>query len=784
MKQVEVASTSIKTEYFGSLTERMNKYREDVLNKKPYIDAERAVLATKAYDRYKEQPNVLKRAYMLKEILENMTIYIEDESMIAGNQASSNKDAPIFPEYTLEFVLKELDLFEKRDGDVFYITEETKEQLRSIAPFWENNNLRARAGALLPEEVSVYMETGFFGMEGKMNSGDAHLAVNYQKLLQYGLKGFEERARQAKAALDLTDPASIDKYHFYDSIFIVVDAVKTYAQRFVELAKQLAETATPERKKELLEIAEICSKVPYEPASTFAEAVQSVWFIQCILQIESNGHSLSYGRFDQYMYPYVKADLESGRETEESIVERLTNLWIKTITINKVRSQAHTFSSAGSPLPMSNFNSQKIIAPIMRFVNMKGIIALKDGMLAILPLTVVGSLFLIIGQLPFEGLNQAIASVFGDTWTEPFMQVYSGTFAIMGLISCFSIGYSYAKNSGVEPLPAGVLSLSSFFILLKSSYVPAKGEPIGDAIAKVWFGGQGIIGAIIIGLVVGAIYTVFIQRHIVIKMPEQVPQAIAKQFEAMIPAFVIFLLSMIVYIVSKVVTSGGTFIEMIYDVIQVPLQGLTGSLYGAIGIAFFISFLWWFGVHGQSVVNGVVTALLLSNLDANKSMLAAGKLSVENGAHIVTQQFLDSFLILSGSGITFGLVIAMLFAAKSKQYKALGKVAAFPAIFNVNEPVVFGFPIVMNPVMFLPFIIVPILAAIIVYTSIAIGFMHPFSGVTLPWSTPAIISGFMVGGWQGAFVQVLVLATSTVVYFPFFKFQDNLAYNNELQAEK
>ena len=391
---------------------------------------------------------------------------------------------------------------------------------------------------------------------------------------------------------------------------------------------------------------------------------------------------------------------------------------------------------------MAKIDSQKIIGPIMRFVNMRGIIALKDGMLAILPLTVVGSLFLIIGQLPFEGLNQAIASVFGETWTEPFMQVYSGTFAIMGL------------------------------------------EPIGDAIAKVWFGGQGIIGAIIIGLVVGAIYTLFIQKHIVIKMPEQVPQAIAKQFEAMIPAFAVFLLSMIVYIISKVVTGGGTFIEMIYDVIQVPLQGLTGSLYGAIGIAFFISFLWWFGVHGQSVVNGVVTALLLSNLDANKSMLAAGNLSVENGAHIVTQQFLDSFLILSGSGITFGLVIAMLFAAKSKQYKALGKVAAFPAIFNVNEPVVFGFPIVMNPVMFLPFILVPILAAVVVYGSIAIGFMQPFSGVTLPWSTPAIISGFMVGGWQGAIVQVIVLGISTLVYFPFFKFQDKLAYANELEAEK
>lgn len=320
--------------------------------------------------------------------------------------------------------------------------------------------------------------------------------------------------------------------------------------------------------------------------------------------------------------------------------------------------------------------------------------------------------------------------------------------------------------------------------MLKSSYVPAKGEAIPDAISKVWFGGQGIIGAIIIGLTVGAIYSFFIKRHIVIKMPEQVPQAIAKQFEAMIPAFVIFLLSMCVYILAQILTGGGTFIELIYRVIQIPLQGLTGTLWGAIGIAFFISFLWWFGVHGQSVVNGIVTALLLSNLDANKALLAAGNLSLENGAHIVTQQFLDSFLLISGSGITFGVVVAMLFAAKSKQYKALGKVAAFPALFNVNEPVVFGFPVVMNPLMFLPFVLVPIVAAVVVYASIAIGFMQPFSGVTLPWSTPAIISGFMVAGWQGALVQVIILALSTLIYFPFFKIQDKIACDAENQAAK
>nr|WP_321292427.1 PTS sugar transporter subunit IIC [uncultured Trichococcus sp.] len=433
---------------------------------------------------------------------------------------------------------------------------------------------------------------------------------------------------------------------------------------------------------------------------------------------------------------------------------------------------------------MGNFDSQKIIAPIMKFVNMRGIIALKDGMLSILPLTVVGSIFLILGQIPFEGVNNAIANVFGPDWTEPFMQVHAGTFAIMGLISCFSIAYSYAKNSGVEPLPAGVLSLSSFFITLRSSYIPASGEPIGDALSKVWFGGQGIIGAIIIGLTVGAIYTEFIQKKIVIKMPEQVPQAISKQFEAMTPAFAIFLLSMIVYIISKAVTNGGTFIEMIYDVIQVPLQGLTGSLPGAIGIAFFISFLWWFGVHGQSVVNGIVTALLLSNLDANKALAAAGNLSLENGAHIVTQQFLDSFLLISGSGITFGLVIAMLFGAKSQQYKALGKVAAFPALFNVNEPVIFGFPVVMNPVMFIPFLLVPVLSAGLVYGSIAIGFMTPFAGVTLPWSTPAIISGLMVAGWQGAVLQIVILSLSAIIYYPFFRIQDKIAYNNELEMNK
>ena len=338
-------------EHFGTLTERMKEFREEVLDEKPYIDAQRAILATLSYKENLNQPRVMVRAKMLEKVLDHMSIYIEDKSLLAGNQATKNRNAPIFPEYTMEFVMNELNQFEKRDGDVFYITEKTKEQLREIAPFWQNNNLRARGEALLPEEVRVFMETGVFGMEGKLNAGDAHLAVNYERILKDGLRGYEKRVKEYKATLDLTDPESIDKYCFYNAVLIVLEAVRNFANRYSVLAKDLAEKElNQERKIELLEISRICSKVPYEPAETFQEAVQSVWFIQLILQIESNGHSLSYGRFDQYMYPYYNRDIKNGTIKESEALELLTCLWIKTLTINKVRSQAHTLSSAGSPM--------------------------------------------------------------------------------------------------------------------------------------------------------------------------------------------------------------------------------------------------------------------------------------------------------------------------------------------------------------------------------------------------------------------------------------------------
>lgn len=339
------------TALFGALTDRMKAFREEVIDEKPYIDAERALIVTEVYREHRAQPPVMRRALMLAAILEKMSIYIEDKTLLVGNQAQKNCNAPIFPEYTMEFVLDELDKFEKRDGDVFYITEETKAALRSIAPDWENNTLRARGGALLPDEVSVFMETGVFGMEGKLNAGDAHLAVNYPRILAEGLRGYEAYTKVQQAKLDLTDPDAIDKNIFYKAVLIVIDAVHKFAQRYAALAQEMAAAEQDEaRRAELRTMAETASRVPYEPAANFREAVQSVWFIQLILQIESNGHSLSYGRFDQYMAPYYAADIANGSLTQEEALELLGCLWIKTLTINKIRSQAHTYGSAGSPM--------------------------------------------------------------------------------------------------------------------------------------------------------------------------------------------------------------------------------------------------------------------------------------------------------------------------------------------------------------------------------------------------------------------------------------------------
>jgi pyruvate-formate lyase len=337
--------------YFGELTTRMKEFRYELIDAKPMVCVERAMYTTESYKLHADKPMVLRRALMLENILKNMSIYIEPQTLIAGNQASSNRSAPIFPEYAMDWVIGELDEFDKRDGDRFYITEENKQELRDIAPYWEHNTLKDRGLAAMPDESKVFYDLGIIKAEGNITSGDAHLSVNYEKVLKYGLAQYKKRTEERLASLDLTDYKNLNKSYFYRGIIIVLDSVVAFAKRYADLALMKAQTEKNEdRKLELLEMSRILNKVPYAPADNFHEAIQSLWMVHLCLQIESNGHSLSYGRMDQYLYPFYERDLSSGIITKDSACELLTNLWLKTYTINKIRSWSHTRFSAGSPL--------------------------------------------------------------------------------------------------------------------------------------------------------------------------------------------------------------------------------------------------------------------------------------------------------------------------------------------------------------------------------------------------------------------------------------------------
>ncbi len=339
------------TSHFGELTPRMCAFREQILNTPSTVCVERAKITTATYQDNMQQPMVLRRALMLRNVLESMHIYIEPETLLAGNQASANRAAPIFPEYAMDWVVAELDDFAKRDGDRFLISEENKQVLRDIAPFWRNNTVKDRGLAAMPAESKLFYDLGVIKAEGNITSGDAHVAAKYEYLLAKGLCDVKARAEAKLAGLDLTDSANLAKSYFYRAVIMVAEATIVFAQRYAVLAENTAEFEDqPERKAELLEMARILRKVPAGPAETFHEALQSLWLVHVVLQIESNGHSLSFGRIDQFLYPYFEKDLRSGKISRDSACELLVNLWLKTQTINKIRSWSHTKFSAGSPL--------------------------------------------------------------------------------------------------------------------------------------------------------------------------------------------------------------------------------------------------------------------------------------------------------------------------------------------------------------------------------------------------------------------------------------------------
>ena len=422
---------------------------------------------------------------------------------------------------------------------------------------------------------------------------------------------------------------------------------------------------------------------------------------------------------------------------------------------------------------------EKVMPYFMKFASSKPISAIKDGFILTMPATIIGSIFLLIGNFPINGWSDKMASIFGANWQTPLNQVSGATFDILALIAVFGIAYAYTRNEGHEAVPAGILGIISFLIVTNAFVVTEAGEVVGGVIPKAWTGGQGMICAIIIGLLVGFIYSLFLNKDIRIKMPESVPTGVSNAFTALIPGVVIGTGSRIIYVVCDAV-KGISMTEIIYEILQIPMQSLSDSLIGIILIMFFISLLWWCGIHGPNVVMAIMSPILTANALDNQSIIDAGQALVAgDNAKIVTVQMVDIFGKFGGAGITLGFVIAGIIIAKSKQMKSISKLSLIPGVFNINEPVIFGLPIVFNPLMLIPFIIVPVLAVIMTYASIALGFIQPFTATQVPWTTPPIISGFLLSGWQGAVLQIAILAVAIVVYLPFMKMLDKEALKQE-----
>lgn len=428
---------------------------------------------------------------------------------------------------------------------------------------------------------------------------------------------------------------------------------------------------------------------------------------------------------------------------------------------------------------MKDFLNEKLIPKVMQFVNTKAMIALKDGLLYSMPVMMIGAVFLLIGNFPLDAVTNALDKA---GLTPVLNQAANCTFSIISLIAAVGIAYTYVKNEGYNGLPAGVISLCTYLILQPST-VMSDGAEVG-VILKTWTGGQGMIAALISGLVVGGVYSLFLNKNVTIKMPAGVPEGVAAAFTSLIPGFVLVTGTTIIYAVFKI-GFGITPIEWIYEVLQLPLQGMTDSFGGVVAMGFLIPFFWFFGIHGSTLIaDAIMGPLLLANSAANQAIIDSGlELTIANGGHIVTKQFVDQFMTVTGAGITIGLVVYMAFFARSKQLREIGKLGIIPSFFNVNEPVLFGTPIVLNPMLLVPFIMMPILSGVIEYAAIYFGLCPLYGGVVIPWTTPPIISGFLVGGWRTALLQAAILVLTFFVYLPFIKAVDKKNAEQEALAE-
>ena len=333
------------------MNDRLEKLKDSLLSAEPRLCIERAQIYTKVYQENEALPIVRKRALALKKTLEESTIYIDEGELVVGNTASRAKSAAIFPEYAVNWIFNEIDGIDNRPAESYGATLEMKAHIKELCSWWKGRTLEDRANANFTPELKAINESGIVHAEGNMTAGDGHIAAHMKRILDSGIGGYQKYVHAQDERLDLTSYEGLKKHQLYLAMQDALEGLSTWIRRYEKLA--LAQASTCEdsvRKQELEQIARNCAAVAHDAPSHFREALQLVSFVQLALQIESNGHSVSLGRMDQYLYPFYKDDIDAGIITRQEAKELLCCVWLKLLAVKKVRPWSHTRFSAGGPL--------------------------------------------------------------------------------------------------------------------------------------------------------------------------------------------------------------------------------------------------------------------------------------------------------------------------------------------------------------------------------------------------------------------------------------------------
>lgn len=419
--------------------------------------------------------------------------------------------------------------------------------------------------------------------------------------------------------------------------------------------------------------------------------------------------------------------------------------------------------------------------------------AIRDGFVTMMPLLIVGSLVTLINNIPIaaEGdktmLKQVLADIPALSWITTLNgNVWWGTFGMLSLFAVVAISYYLAKSYKADGLSAGVISLAAFMCAVPqmANVTLESGEAAGfwGFLNYNYLNAMGLFVAIIVALVATELFVRFSRtKKLIIKMPQGVPPAVSRSFAALLPGVLTILIVTLVTVLIELAASQNVF-DIISETITRPFATASGTLGFGVIVVLLTHVLWIFGIHGPNILEGILQPLNTMAIAHNQELFEAGGAAIREFT-IFNKSFVDAFVYMGGSGVGLGLVISIIIASKSKKDRMVGRLGLAPGLFNINEPVLFGLPIVLNPIFAVPFILAPLVSLFIAYGATAIGFL-PVVRAIIPWTMPPILSGLFATGfaWQGPVIQIINLTLGILIYIPFVRIANKVEIKQEKEA--